>query len=253
MAVTDEPDHTALALTGGALADRLAWVFVSGYQAAVRRCFPELGPEPGWTCLAAAEAGEGPGCRLENRDGGSVLSGEKSWIAGAGMLDSLVVTLEQGGCFVFLDARATGVRITLPRTPGFLKEMTQGVATFEAVTVSDDRILRAGERWLTFRGAEPLYVLLSLNACLRTRALAVDQPLLVELTDEAIGYGRTLTDVLAVKSAILPGLAHLRALTKRALAAADPVLEQNPSLMASWQNDRRLFAMFGVASEENGQ
>ena len=40
-------DPVELALTGGALADRLAWVFVSGYQAAVRQCFPELVPATG--------------------------------------------------------------------------------------------------------------------------------------------------------------------------------------------------------------
>ncbi|MDP6342951.1 MAG: hypothetical protein QF491_05405, partial [Alphaproteobacteria bacterium] len=35
------------ALHGGLLADRLAWVFVAGYQAAVRSVFPEV-PSTGW-------------------------------------------------------------------------------------------------------------------------------------------------------------------------------------------------------------
>jgi hypothetical protein len=145
------------------------------------------------------------------------------------------------------------VRISLPRTPGFLGEMTQGVAAFDSVTVPADRILRAEERRLWFRGAEPLYVLLALNACLRTRALAIEHHLLVDLADAAIEHGRTLPDVLDRKEAILPGLAYFRMLTGKTLAAADPVVEQNPTLLASWQKDRRLFAMFGIESEENGQ
>jgi hypothetical protein len=31
------------------------------------------------------------------------------------------------------------------------------------------------------------------------------------------------------------------------------VVEQNPTLRASWQRDRRLFAMFGIDSEESVQ
>ena len=36
----DELDSASMAFVGGALADRLAWVFHSGYQAMMHRAFP---------------------------------------------------------------------------------------------------------------------------------------------------------------------------------------------------------------------
>lgn len=246
-------DEVEMALKGGVLADRLAWIFVSGYQAAVRRCFPEFARPSGWTCLAAAEAGEGPGCHLEPVTEGFQLSGNKSWIAGAGQLDSLVVLVGQGDgmCFVSVAAEAPGVCITLPRTPGFLGEMTQGAASFDSVAVPEDCIIRDPGRRLEFRGAEPLYVLLAMNACVKARADEQGDRELSRLADEAIEHGRTLPAVLGQKSAILPGLARLRALTAPVVTKATPVLERYPALAASWQKDHRLFAMFGIETEEN--
>ena len=40
-AVAPQQDLGLLAVQGGLLADRLAWVFVAGYQAALRRTFPD--------------------------------------------------------------------------------------------------------------------------------------------------------------------------------------------------------------------
>ena len=242
-------DEAALALAGGALADRLAWVFVSGYQAAVRRCFPELVPGSGWTCLAAAEGRGGPGCTLVPNGDGFLLSGEKSWIAGAGNLESLVVSVGEGEsrCFAGVDAAAAGVTIELPRTPGFLGEMTQGVARFVDVPVLG--IVKEPARGLWFRGGEPLYVMLALNACLKSRALNGGHGELARRAAVAIEHGRTLPAVLAEKEAILSGLTEMRALTGRTLAESSAVLAECPALADSWHKDARLFAMFGVEAE----
>ena len=237
-------DTAELALAGGALADRLAWIFVSGYQAAVRRCFPELVTGPGWTCLAAAEGRGGPGCTLTVNDDGYLLSGEKSWIAGADSLDSLVVSVGEGETrrFAGIVADAPGVSIEQPRTPGFLGEMTQGVARFTAVPVLG--VVSEPARSLWFRGAEPLYVMLALNACLRSRASGHEA--LANLAEQAIAHGRTLPAVLEDKQAIVPGLAELRSLTGQTVSASAAVVAGCPALAASWQRDAKLFAMFGV-------
>ncbi len=228
-------DPGELALAGGALADRLAWVFVSGYQAAVRQCFEALVAGSGWTCLAAAEGREGPGCTLTADGAGFLLNGEKSWIAGAASLESLVVSVGEGeqGCFAGVAADAPGVSIDLPRTPGFLGEMSQGVARFTGTPVV--RVLREPVRARAFRGAEPLYVMLALNACLRSRAMSAGQDALVTLTEQAIAQGRTLTAVLEDKQAIVPGLQALRSLTSQVLKASAPVIARHPALAASWR------------------
>ena len=242
-------DETELALAGGAIADRLAWVFVSGYQAAVRRCFPELVTGGGWTCLAAAEGRGGPGCVLSLKGDGYLLSGEKSWIAGAGVLESLVVSVadaEQSDapCFVGVSAKAPGVALDCPRAPGFLGEMSQGVARFEEVEVAREAVLSEPVRRLHFRGAEPLFVLLALNGCLKAHGAGRSQ--LVAVAERAIEHGRTLPAVLGEKAAILAGLAQLRTLTAATVAAAADVVAASPSLSASWQKDARLFEMFAI-------
>ncbi len=243
-------DPVALALIAGALADRLAWVFVSGYQAAVRCCFPELVAGRGWTCLAAAEARGGQGCVLTKEGDEFLLSGEKSWIAGAGVLDSLVVSVAAddvaGQRFVGVSAAAPGVSLELPRKPGFLGEMSQGVARFDRVRIAARQVLEEPARGLTFRGAEPLFVLLALNACLKSKA-ADDE--LTMRAERAIGLGRTLPAVLGEKEKILPGLAELRTLTAETLDVAGAALAAWPSLQDSWEKDARLFSMFGIAGE----
>ncbi|MDF1737435.1 MAG: hypothetical protein P1U37_19265, partial [Minwuia sp.] len=72
------------AVSGGLRADHLDWVFASGYQAAMRHCFPEL-PPGGWAALAASEdqhePEKHPGVVLTNEGGTWRVSGFKSWVA----------------------------------------------------------------------------------------------------------------------------------------------------------------------------
>lgn len=241
-------NEVELALAGGALADRLAWVFMSGYQAAVRRCFPEFGPVAGWTCFAAAEPDGGRPFTMADDGTGLRIDGVKSWIAGAGRIEHMVVSIGEGEarCFVQVPGNSAGLRISLPRERGFLGEMTQGVAEFEQVRIATTDVLRAPERALWFRGAEPLFVMLALNACLRSGAEIAEDHDLTAAADRAIHAGRPLADALAQKHVIVPGLVHLRTLTGQTVAAAKNVLESIPTLGRSWQKDGRLLKMFGV-------
>ena len=183
---------------------------------------------------------EGDGYRLD---------GEKSWIAGAAVLESLVVSVTDGDerRFVGVPASAPGVSLEQPRKPGFLGEMSQGVARFSAVRVPEQAVLSDPARGLMFRGAEPLFVLLALNACLRSRSAGHAE--LAARAERAISHGRTLSPVLGEKTRILPGLAELRALTAETVAAASDVVAASPSLSASWEMDARLFEMFAIAKE----
>ena len=53
--VAQQNDLGLMAVQGGLLADRLAWVFVAGYQAALRRTFPDQAYS-GWAAFAVSEA-----------------------------------------------------------------------------------------------------------------------------------------------------------------------------------------------------
>ena len=74
----------ASALQGGLLADRLPWVFVAAYQAAIRSVFQEV-PRQGWAAFVATEDKKDPDARPGTSlcEAGSVirLSGYKSWVA----------------------------------------------------------------------------------------------------------------------------------------------------------------------------
>ena len=83
-------DPAQRALVGGMVADRLAWVFLSGYQGALAHCFPEFAGS-GWGCFAVAEAEDSP-CEVSG-DNPATLKGTKTWIAGAAHVDRLVVAV----------------------------------------------------------------------------------------------------------------------------------------------------------------
>jgi alkylation response protein AidB-like acyl-CoA dehydrogenase len=242
-------DPARMAVLGGELADRLAWVFMSGYQAAVRSCFPELVGD-GWACFAAAEREEGPACTLEGTAGEWRLNGEKSWIAGAGHVAGLVVALgDDRRCFVGVARTSPGVTISLPRAPKFLAELTQGVARFEAVPISAGALLETPERGGWFRGAEPLFVLLALNGCLAAVCRAQDERSeLADLADQAIAMGSEQSLEIHDWTRLKPGLAELRSRTAEVVSGfeARGLYRASPALQNSWNADRRLLKMFQV-------
>src|SRR3546814_7764987 len=87
-------DPFMTAVVGGAMADRLAWVFLAGYQGTLARCFPELEVIPGWRSFVNTEGGRDnlPGTSLTGEPGSRRLSGWKTWVAAAEHVDALLVS-----------------------------------------------------------------------------------------------------------------------------------------------------------------
>jgi hypothetical protein len=81
-----DSDPLAMAIAGGLIADRMAWVFVAGYQAACRHVFSSAALRS-WVSYAATEDREGdpplPGVRLTGEPSSGTLSGNKAWIGAA--------------------------------------------------------------------------------------------------------------------------------------------------------------------------
>ena len=243
-------DPVALAAAGGAAADRLSWVFLSGYQAAVRHCFPEFAVA-GWTCFAAAEPEAGPRCRLSIDGGRTLLDGSKSWIAGAGCVDHLVVMVgERDTCeFVGVDRSAAGVSIELPRKPSFLADMSQGVAHFDRVVIAAENRIQQPQRARRFRAAEPLFVLIALNACLAQHARTAGFPDAADAAEAAVDQGRGLSGMIEAQSDFKTALSAYRQSVARVVSHFErSVLPLTPStLQTSWTVDHPLLVMFGVA------
>lgn len=89
-----EFDPFAQALRGGYLADRLAWVFIAGYQAALRATFSQI-TLLDITALAVSEdrseADPLPGVVWHPRDGQVVLHGYKTWVAAIEQVQQVIV------------------------------------------------------------------------------------------------------------------------------------------------------------------
>ncbi|WP_281017498.1 MULTISPECIES: acyl-CoA dehydrogenase family protein [unclassified Minwuia] len=158
------------AVSGGLRADHLDWVFASGYQAAMRHCFPEL-PAGGWAALAASEdrhePEKHPGVML-TRDGDTWrVNGFKSWVAQSRHLDHLIITARAAGeeqekprHAILLDSQAPGVTLSHRDKAGFLPRMSQGFAAMDNVAVPEAGRL-GDNRLRPFVRAESAYVLLA--------------------------------------------------------------------------------------------
>jgi acyl-CoA dehydrogenase len=151
------------ALAGGLAADRPAWVFAAGYQAAIQALRPEL-PSDQVAALCISEAHGAHPARIKTRlsgiDGktGRRLDGTKTFVSGAGGADLLLVAASTGTTpdgrnrlrMVVVPAERTGVRITPLPDLGLVPEMPHGRVDFEAVGLTDEALLPgAGSLWKT--------------------------------------------------------------------------------------------------------
>jgi acyl-CoA dehydrogenase len=166
-----ELDPIASAFVGGAMADRLSWVFVSGYQAALRRVFPVL-PTHGWAAFAATESKDDPALSGTQLSVGEdtqamLLNGNKSWVAQSRKVQHLLISArphapiaESPTECVWVDANAPGVALSHRTAPTFLADLSQGFVEFVDVTVASGRVLPRGSA-RTFGRTEPRFVMMA--------------------------------------------------------------------------------------------
>lgn len=145
------------AFIGGVLADRLAFLFIAGYQAAVRRTF-EL-TDKNWTVLAVSEdksPDPKPGLSL-NSDG--LLCGYKTWVASSDFMEKMIVSTGTSEDLRLWKADRSQRGLTLHRKnkTSFLGEMSQGIAEFDRVMASELQELPSINLKL-FSKREPLYL-----------------------------------------------------------------------------------------------
>ena len=120
------------AVTCGLHADRLAWIFCSAYQCALREEIHGI-PDHEWWALAASEdtRGELPGVSYDK----GVLHGFKTWVAASKLVDAVVVTVGRSAYVVRRDASGTEIK-TYP-AGSFLGDMSVGRLELNGVAVDD--------------------------------------------------------------------------------------------------------------------
>jgi hypothetical protein len=129
------------ALLGGALADRVGFAFVGGYQAALESLF---GATPGITSLCVTEAaGNRPQditTTLKETANGFVVTGRKKWATGGPLAQTLLVAASTGTDdlgrnhlrMVRIPTSAKGVKI-IPATVSFVPEIPHAEVELDGV------------------------------------------------------------------------------------------------------------------------
>jgi len=231
------------ALLGGLLANQPSWVFIAGYQAALRAIFDDL-PAEGWIAYAATEDASDPlnhpGTRIEETPEGWRLFGYKSWVAQSRHLSHLIVTARRGGeerpnSSVLVSGTADGVSLSHREKPGFLANLSQGFAAFDgALTESPQAYPEESAR--NFGRTESRFVMLAgagfmLNhtsdSALRDRMAGVALALAGTCKTPEIG-----AQVMAAVDREFQAL--VAAFDSAGLGAA----------VADWQADKRLLTMY---------
>jgi hypothetical protein len=158
----------ASALLGGLMADQLSWVFVAGYQAALRIIFTDL-PDQGWIAYAATENVQEPeafpGTLIEETPEGWRLYGQKFWVAQSKHLSHLIVTARRGAeerpnSAVLVAGDSVGVTLSHRERPSFLSSLSQGFAAFDgALTATPEAYPEESAR--NFGRTESRFVMLA--------------------------------------------------------------------------------------------
>jgi len=235
------------AVGGGLRADHLDWVFASGYQAAMRHCFPEL-PPGGWAALAASEdrhePEKHPGVML-TRDGNSWrVSGFKSWVAQSRHLDHLIITARAAGeeqekprHAILLDSRTPGVTLSHRDKAGFLPRMSQGFAALDNVAVPEAGRL-GDNRLRPFVRAESAYVLLAGAAFLWAHVASAHAGLADQLRQIVTGLGNCCQDPMQHPKEIARLDLEIQEIVKNAVQI--PEIMQIPD----WESDQKVLSIY---------
>lgn len=232
-------DPAVLAFAGGALADRLAWVFAAAYQGAMRACFDGARTDA-WIALCASEdrTGEFPGVRLEDNS----LHGSKSWVAASATLDQMIITLGRSpldGSYL-LDCDAPGVEVVqLPRK-AFLGDLSQGAVNLVAASAAA-RVdtSRAGD----FGIAEPFFVVVAALPYLLREGRRLGQDDADALERIAVDADKIYAAGFHADVAAVLDVQQRCAAIGKSVAAAAGETEAGPG--SDWAADGRLLGMYG--------
>lgn len=240
-------EHLAVAMIGGAMADRLSWVFHAGYQGMMRYAF-FFCPKDGWSSYLVAEdkSGEFPGTGLDKSGPDTLLKGNKSWVAASKHVDHLVVqvVLPDENILVVVDSDAPGVSLSHREKPGFLSDLSQGFATFTDVAVAD--IYKHDALPENFSQSEPHHVLTALNTFMISHTVRLGgNSTITDTAAASLEKSIRLVDQKVTGDHFFLGVAELDSeTTATAQHFADFIEDVDESLHRRWRKDSGLVNMF---------
>jgi len=226
-------DLFELAVIGGLMADRMAWVFVAGYQSALRHTFAGI-PLDGLGAFAVSEDRKGepplPGVHSYYHDGQLRVSGYKTWVACSQSLAYLIIKADRGekARYYCLPRQTAG--LTLQDKHGnFLSEMSQGVAQLDGVAVPE-ALDHGAVGWFGIR--ETLYIYMAFCAWAGKRGAS---------TADCQGLINRLAALVVQPPVDAEGLKELKAVDAGVQALRTALVIEGGD---QWQADQRLIAMY---------
>lgn len=228
-----DPAHLArLAFEGGALADRLSFVFIAAYQAAVRAAFPALDTD-GWVTFAISEDRTGAFAGTSLADG--KLNGTKTWLAAADHVDEIIVSIGLDVRQCYLVPRAMdGVSIESYPESAFLAGMSQGRATFDGVAVD---ALQRLSLTTDFAREEAFHVTCAAAGFLAREFHVADEG---ERYEESLAQGAALMSMTSASDDLPAVYERVKALGKSCGVIS------REKRAADWQANGRLLGMYGA-------
>ena len=250
------------ALAAGFSADRLAYAFASGYQAALRALVAGL-PREHRSALCATESGGGHPSAIQTRlvrsdEGALSLEGTKTFVTLGTAADELLVVASEGQDpqgrnrlrLVRLDARRPGVTLTGLPPPPFVPELPHAELRLNAVAVSEREVLPGDgyERYLKpFRTVEDCHVLAAVLGWLLQVARRSDWPETVR--EELLALAVTLHGLAREdpgSPAVHLALAGALELLSRQVEALEPLWARvDAPTRERWIRDRPLLQVAG--------
>ena len=250
--VDSDVDLTSQTLVAGSKATCLAWVFVAGYQSAIRRVFPRS-EFSGWTAFAVSEDRKNdpplPGVDYSKREDGTLLiSGVKTWVASVEAISEIIIKAGKGNraLYIKLPRETDGLSFS-GRKSRFLEEMSQGSAHLDRVSAPEQYVLEdvlVGH----FGRFETLYIYLAFLAFIGSSTRSDD------LKWESFRVAMGLKDVLDLPATPdnwdWDAIKNLDLEVQKILGLAG---EEFTTLQPSWSVDSRLISMYspGIQKQAN--
>ena len=259
------------ALIAGFVADRVAYAFAGGYQAALARLTEgKIDPSRAGrvTSLCITEEGGGHPRAVKTTlaplgDGRFALTGRKQWATGAPLADRLLVAASTGADeagrnrlrVVAIDARAPGVALEKMPDPPFAPELPHAIVKLSGVEVREADVL-PGDGYdayvKPFRTIEDAHVFLALVGHVVRAARAYGGGR--EVIELAAAAALALREVAAMDPSAAEthvALAGALDLGRRLVVESAPVWGGAPEeVRARWERDR---ALAGVAERARGE
>ncbi|QDG53509.1 acyl-CoA dehydrogenase [Persicimonas caeni] len=250
------------AMAAAAQADRLAWVFASGYTEAVRALVAPARNLDGVVSLCVTEADGNSPKAIETRlnSGANMvsgtMSGTKTMVSGGPWADWFVVLASRGEdedgmkklSLVVVPSDRDGIIIEELDPLPIVPEMPHAIVRFDEVRVEAEDVI-SDDAWTEyvrpFRVVEDLYVYAALVAWMTVQARRSGQLELVHRFVALVAAARDLAAASSHADATVSGLAGLRAMGRETLEAFD-WSSVDDEFRERWERDRGLL---GVASK----